>query len=118
MLGASTKSKHPVSGESLDGVALAAKFYWPESSRLNEATVIQEAKERGANDPEIEGHLPDLICWRDFDVSTGDIRDALGVDNTDRSDGVRPTKPRTLRVLIFRRLDPITTLFGKEFMRA
>lgn len=118
VLGASTKSNHPVSGESLDGVLLAVKIYWPESSRVSEEKVLRMAEERGAGDPEIAGHLPDLICCRDFEISTGDIRDVLGIDNTARLEGMRPISSRILRVLVFRRLDPITTLVGEEFVRA
>lgn len=118
VLGASTKSNHPVSGEFLDGVPLAVKIYWPEVSRVSEETVLRRAEEFGTKDPDIAGHLPDLVCCRDFGISTGGIRDALGIANTAKSNGKRSTKSRTLRVLVFRRLDPITTLVGKEFVRA
>jgi Fungal protein kinase len=96
--------------ETLDGADLVLKTYWPETSRTPEDEIIGKAMEIGENNPHVEGHLPDLICLYDFvKRSTGIIRKQLGVATKGN---------RIFRVMLSRRLYPITDLKGKEFWKA
>jgi Fungal protein kinase len=96
--------------ETLDGVDLVLKTYWPETSRTREDEIIGMAKKLGKGDVRVEGHLPDLICSYDFiKHSTGTIREQLGI----------PTKVnRVFRVMLSRRLYPITELTDEQFWKA
>jgi len=99
-------------GESRDlkNAELVLKVYWPEESRVNEAGIIDEAGRIAEGNGQVEGHLPDLIWARDFDeYSTKNIRMACGI----KSEG-----HRVLRVMLFRRLYPITDLTGDRFWKA
>ena len=100
MLGASTKSKkHDPRGVELSNRDLVAKIYWPEESRINEATAIEHAHNLLKNSV-FKQHLPTVICWKDFNHRTGDIRQKLGITDDN-------TKSRVLRVLIAIRLEQL-----------
>jgi len=86
------------------------KIFWPEATRTNEATIIKRALEE--DNPHIKGHLPEFFCSYDFgEFSTSLIREDLGIKDEIR--GVR-----TLRILLFGRLFPITELTGEVFWKA
>jgi Fungal protein kinase len=106
-----SKSPHPrKAGENLGGIELAVKVYWPEGSLTREMEIIDAAQQLGETYDEVNGHVPDLICSHDFgECSTATIRDSLGV----KSEG-----HRILRVMLFRRLYPITGLTGEKFWKA
>jgi len=88
---------------------LVVKVYWPEASRTGEAEIIKKACQIAEEDDDVKGHIPDLICSHDFkEHSTERIREALGISS----------KGRVLRVMLFRRLYPITELIGEEFWKA
>lgn len=111
VLPAESQSKDPRDiGKSLEGVELVSKVYWPEASWLREEDIIAKAVEVARNNNEVEGHIPDLICSHDFTkYSTKGIRAALGIENGGH---------RVLRVMLFRRLYPITELTGENFWKA
>ncbi|KAF8877383.1 hypothetical protein BD779DRAFT_1475263 [Infundibulicybe gibba] len=97
--------------DTLEGVDMVAKLYWPQESRTPEAQILAEAHRVGKGNARIEGHLPELIYTRDFDqYSTKHIRALLDLES-DNSE-------RILRLIIFRRLSPITDLIGAEFWKA
>lgn len=65
------------------------------------------------NDPEIQGHLPDVICSLDFpEFSTDIIRKALGI-----YDLTKAKRTRIPRVLVFPQYYPITELFDDTFWK-
>jgi Fungal protein kinase len=91
-------------------VDLVLKTYWSETSRTREDDIIEMAMKIGKTDPNVAGHLPDLICSYDFvEQSTGIIRKHLGVATEGN---------RVLRIMLFRRLYPITELVGDRFWKA
>ena len=99
-------------GESRDlkNTELVLKAYWPEESRVNEAEIIDEVGRIAEGNGQVEGHLPDLIWARDFEeYSTKNIRMACGLKSESH---------RVLRVMLFRRLYPITDLTGDRFWKA
>jgi hypothetical protein len=96
--------------KSLNDMKLVVKVYWPEASRIGEADIIDKARKIAEQNADVNGHIPDLICSRDFgEYSTKNIRTALGI----ASEG-----HRVLRVMVFRRLYPITDLIGEKFWKA
>ncbi len=107
---AHSQSKDPRDADkSLGGMELVVKVYWAEASRAGEAEIIEEARRIAKRDDDVKGHIPDLICSHDFkEHSTERIREALGISS----------KGRVLRVMLFRRLYPITELIGEEFWKA
>lgn len=96
--------------ESLKGKELVAKVYWPEASRVGEGEIIERAHQIAKHNDSVNGHIPDLVYSNDFDdYSTKKIRVALGIE---------PKRHRLLRVMLFRRLYPITDLTGDRFWKA
>ncbi|KAF8877422.1 hypothetical protein BD779DRAFT_1557532 [Infundibulicybe gibba] len=96
--------------ETLEGVGMVTKVSWPQKSRVPEGEMIEMARKVGAGNSCIEGHLPDLIFTRDFDqYSTKHIRTLLGLETEGE---------RVPRMVVFRRLYPITDLVGEEFLKA
>jgi hypothetical protein len=95
---------------SLKDMELVLKVYWPEESRIKEEEIIDEARRIADGNSHVKGHLPDLIWARDFDgYSTENIRTAFGMETKSH---------RVLRVMLFRRLYPITELTGDRFWKA
>lgn len=93
---------------------VVVKIYWPGEVRTNEADIIRGAREQANGEKKITSHLPDVIACRDFQYRTGRVRDALGLEDRER----KLSRSRLLRVIVFPFLEPITTLPGKEFIRA
>jgi hypothetical protein len=120
MLHAISQSKDPRDGnKSLEGVDLVVKVYWAESSRIGEAE-IEKAQEIAQQNDDVKGHLPDLIHSHDFvEYSTKEIRTAFGIETETNSDRETDTRcHRVLRIMLFRRLHPITDLVGGKFWTA
>jgi hypothetical protein len=89
---------------------LVLKISWPETSRKSEKDVIGRATQ--CKKAAVQGHLPDLVWSGDLlGYSTGLIRDQLCITSGD-------TRTRVARVILFRRLHPITELKGDAFWDA
>ena len=106
-----SSSEHPHDhSRILAGTELVLKISWPETSQMSEKDIIERAMQCKKKD--VRGHLPDLIWSGDLQkYSTGLIRDQLGITRGD-------TRMRVARVMLFRRLHPITELTGKAFWDA
>jgi Fungal protein kinase len=111
MLHAISHSKDPRDvSTSLGDMELVVKVYWPEASRVREGEIIETARQIAKQNDVVNGHIPDLICSHDFgEYSTKGIRTALGIVSKGQ---------RLLRVMLFRRLYPITDLTGEKFWQA
>jgi len=108
---AQSESTDPRDGtKTLVKVDLVLKTYWPETSRTPEDHIVRKAMKIGETNHHVAGHLPDIICSYDFvEYSTGIIRKHLGI----------PTKGnRVFRIIVSRRLYPITDLVGENFWNA
>jgi len=93
----------------LAGTELVLKISWPETSWKSEKDVIEQAMQC---EKDVQGHLPDLVWSGDFPVySTESIRIQLRLNSGN-------TRTRVARVILFRRLHPITELKGKAFWDA
>lgn len=97
------------------GENVVLKIYNPEIIRDSEVDIIQRAVEMGGKNPNIAGHLPQIVCSMDFNYSTGTIRGALGITHNFYN---RAITPRTQRCIAFKELLPITSLVAEEFTRA
>ena len=108
---ASSESKDPRDADnSLKSMDVVVKVYWSEASQAGEGEIIERARQIAEQYEDVKGHIPDLICSHDFNEhSTKRIRDAIRI---------APKGPRVLRVMLFRRLYPITELIGEEFWKA
>ena len=84
----------------------AVKISWPEESRPNEVKILQAAMESAQGDTDITNHIPRVFATQDFPYHTGTVRKALGIPAWE--DG-HPSS-RLLRVIVFPRLRPITSL--------
>ena len=90
------------------------KFSWQESCRPREAVVIQKAQEIGVKEG-VLGNLPQLVAHAELDLaSTATLTEQLGFAKD--ADEVKGS--RTLCVLAFDILEPITSLQGKAFWKA
>jgi hypothetical protein len=93
---------------------LVAKLYWPEEERESEPAILQKVYEIAQKDREgkVKYHVPEMVWFHKFeDTSTAKIRAALGLEGAKRG-------RRVLYMIIFRKLDPITDLSGKQFLAA
>jgi hypothetical protein len=108
ILSATSQSLHPVTKQSLANTPLVVKIYWPNKLRVNEVDIINRAKQSGDN---LDDHLPNVVAWQDDGYCTDTIRAELGIESVDRPG-------RVLRLLVFERLDEITTLEGEAFVKA
>ncbi|KAF8484070.1 hypothetical protein DFH94DRAFT_338639 [Russula ochroleuca] len=111
VLGATSVSIDPRNEKkSLEGQELVVKVYWPEATRAGEAEIITKAVEIAGGSDDVKGHLPDLIFSHDFgQYSTNVIRKAFGIETEGH---------RVLRIILFRRLYPITDLTEDKFWNA
>ncbi|KAH7891060.1 hypothetical protein F5I97DRAFT_2071501 [Phlebopus sp. FC_14] len=88
------------------------KVFWGEKSRRSEPEILAIVEDiaNGENGKGVKGHIPMLLCYEELpDTSTGEIRGCLRLDSSGE---------RVLYVLVFRKLRPITELYGDEFLRA
>lgn len=86
---------------------MVAKIYWAEERRDSEASILNIAKEIGRHNEDVRGHVPEVLLSHNFEVSTSNIRMALGIRQEDAERG-----SRTLYLLVFRKLLPIWTLLS------
>jgi hypothetical protein len=117
MLEARSQSNDPRNpAKSLEGTELVLKVYWPEASRASEVEIIAKADEIAQRNDDVKGHLPDLIYSHDFvEYSTKEIRTGFGIEARTETE---TKSTRVLRVILFRRLYPITDLTGDDFWKA
>jgi hypothetical protein len=112
MYSVTSSSKDPRNhSKTLAGTELVLKISWPETSRTSEEDIIRQAMQCKKKD--VRGHLPDLVWSGDLqEYSMGLIRDQLRI--------IVPgdTRNRVARVILFRRLHPITELTGEAFWNA
>jgi hypothetical protein len=93
---------------------LVAKLYWPEEERESEVDILQKVYEIAKKDEkaEVKHHVPEFVWSHKFeDLSTANIRRALGIDDVDKG-------RRVFYIIVFRELRPITRLSGDEFLSA
>jgi hypothetical protein len=94
---------------------LVAKLYWPEETRQSEPDILKEVYKIAETDLDVQGHVPELVWFHKFEgTSTSKIRIALGLKDAEQAE----QGSRVLYILVFRKLIPITTLSGKEFLAA
>ncbi|KAG1869228.1 hypothetical protein C8R48DRAFT_570851, partial [Suillus tomentosus] len=86
------------------------KLFWPEEAHQSEPEILEEVYKIAKGDLDVLGHVPEMVWFRKFeDTSTMIIRKALGIDDAGS---------RVLYITVFRKLHPITTLSGEEFLLA
>ncbi|KAG1901769.1 uncharacterized protein F5891DRAFT_1144295 [Suillus fuscotomentosus] len=94
---------------------LVAKLYWPEETRQSEPDILKEVYKIAQTDPDVRGHVPELVWFHEFkETSTSKIRVALGLKDAEQAE----QGSRVLYIIVFRKLIPITTLSGDEFLAA
>ena len=95
-----------------NGNDIMVKIYWPEEARKSEVEILKKAEECGKKIKFIENHIPEMVFHQDPNFlcsSTKMIREFLGL----------PTNgSRRLRIIAFRRLQPIRKLEEKEMLKA
>jgi len=102
--------QHPSENSSNE---MVAKLYWPEEARESEADILRKVQEFAEDYPDdVKGHIPEMVWFHKFDeTSTANIRKTLGIDDPERGS-------RVLYIIVFRKLLPITSLKGDDFLRA
>ncbi|KAG1775864.1 hypothetical protein EV702DRAFT_1198772 [Suillus placidus] len=86
---------------------MVAKIFWGEATRPSEPEILDKVMEIAKVHNTIKDHIPDLLWHHTFTNPTCAIREALSVPDP-------ATGSRVLYILIFRKLEPITKLHGKE----
>ncbi|KAG2360900.1 hypothetical protein BDR07DRAFT_102286 [Suillus spraguei] len=108
----SDKKKRDICGN--DTNELVAKLYWPEERRQSEDEILQNVYAIASEESTVKGHIPDMVWFHKFDqTSTVKIRKSLGIQDPDAERG-----SRVLYIIVFRKLVPITSLSGDEFLSA
>lgn len=91
---------------------MVAKLYRPEKARLSEPEILAKVHAIAERDSRVKGHVLDMVWFHKFDeTSTTHIRKASGMNHAAQGS-------RVFYIIIFRRLEPITTLSGPEFRDA
>jgi len=91
---------------------MVAEPYWPEVSRGSEADILQRVYQIAERVSQVKGHVPEMVWFHKFDdTSTADTRMMLGIPDAEQGS-------RVLYLIVFRKLSPITTLSGQEFLQA
>jgi hypothetical protein len=91
---------------------MVAKLYWPEVSRESEAEILERVYQIAEKESQVKGHVPEIVWFHKFDdTSTADTRRMLGIPDAGQGS-------RVLYFIVFRKLSPITTLSGQEFLQA
>ena len=91
---------------------MVAKLYWAEEARRSEVDILKQVEEDAKNIPAIEGHVPDLLFWREFRLSTATVRHKLHFGDTSNIGS------RKFRCLVFGKLQPIKELQDNELFSA
>ncbi|KAG1852488.1 hypothetical protein F4604DRAFT_1296910 [Suillus subluteus] len=90
---------------------LVAKLYWSEERRQSEDEILQNVYAIASKESTVQGHIPDMVWFHKFDeTSTAKVRRSLDPDAERGS--------RVLYIIVFRKLVPITSLSGDEFLSA
>ncbi|KDQ61749.1 hypothetical protein JAAARDRAFT_204193 [Jaapia argillacea MUCL 33604] len=97
-----------VDGETRGDNDVVVKVSWPAESRHNEVRIIGLATEEGL----IRPHLPGLFDHHDLDCDAGQMREALSISK-DSPHGLHVN-----HLLLFEKLNPISSLSGEDFMTA
>jgi hypothetical protein len=90
---------------------LVAKIYWGEEARVSEEEILKNVMEVAEETRPSEDTCPFYSWRRSFTVSTSTIRKALGLENPEQGS-------RTLFLLVFKKLSPITELQSDELLDA
>jgi hypothetical protein len=89
---------------------VVCKIYHPEVARENEGDVIQHIYKKVAKDPDMRKHLPTMLLCGDIRASlTNRVRSFLGISWKGH---------RTMRLIVFIKLQEITELTGEKFIKA
>ncbi|KAI6031014.1 hypothetical protein EDC04DRAFT_77261 [Pisolithus marmoratus] len=72
---------------------LFAKVTWAEESRKNEPAILKRVHGIAERNEDVKGHVPDMLCYQAF------------LDNS------------TMKILVFQRLKPITSLIGGNVLQ-
>ncbi|KAG1754535.1 hypothetical protein EDB19DRAFT_1666907 [Suillus lakei] len=108
----SDKKKRDVCGNDIN--ELVAKLYWPEERRQSENEILPNVYAIASEESTVKGHIPDMVWFHRFDeTSTSKIKRTLGIQDPDAERG-----SRVLYIVVFRKLVPITSLGGEEFLSA
>lgn len=101
------------------------KDAWPESTRLSEVKILEEAVEIGEKDEKVRGHLPVLFCSRALKYMTTGIKSMSGIcdeNEVEREERGKKGQPRrgsrTCRLLVFEELHEIETLESDNLLEA
>ncbi|KAG2102523.1 uncharacterized protein F5147DRAFT_776266 [Suillus discolor] len=93
---------------------LVAKLYWPEETCQNEPDILNEVYKIAQTDPDVQGHVPELVWFYIKETSMSKIRVTPRLNDTERAE----QGSRALYITVFRKLIPITRLSGEEFLAA
>lgn len=105
-----TLEEEKTTTEEMQG-GLVAKIYWGEEARASEEEILKNVMYVAAGNEAVQGHVPVLRLAKKFTVSTSTIRKALGLENPGQGS-------RTLFLLVFKKLSPITELQSDELLVA
>ncbi|KAG1726848.1 hypothetical protein EDB19DRAFT_1751609 [Suillus lakei] len=86
---------------------MVAKIFWAEEDRISEPEILKKVHEIAAKESDVKGHVPQLLWYCRFPNPTRTVREALGIPEARKGS-------RVLYILVFRKLDPITALYGIE----
>ncbi|KAG1736704.1 hypothetical protein EDD22DRAFT_959725 [Suillus occidentalis] len=93
-----------------ESTELVAKLFWLEEARRSEPEILEKVYKIANEDDDVKVPRPDLVWFHKLEESSMVIiRNALGINDTGS---------RVLYIIVFRKLDPITTLSGDEFLLA
>jgi serine/threonine protein kinase len=87
---------------------MVAKIFWAEEQRTSEPDILKKVEEIASSNANVKDHIPDLFWYYKFDEPTSEIRKLLGSPEPKKGS-------RALYILVFRKLRPITELYGKDF---
>ncbi|KAG2360578.1 hypothetical protein BDR07DRAFT_1289255 [Suillus spraguei] len=94
---------------------LVARPYWPEETCQSEPGILSEVYKIAQTDPNVQDHIPELVWFHKFEgTSTSNTRTSLELKDTEQA----KQDSHVLHIIVFRKLIPITTLSGKEFLAA
>ncbi|KAG2061688.1 hypothetical protein BDR06DRAFT_966585 [Suillus hirtellus] len=86
---------------------MVAKIFWGEAIHTSEPEILKKVEEITKRHPTVEGHIPQLLWHHKFTNPMSAIQEVLGVPEPTIGGWV-------LYILIFRKLYPIMTLYGRD----
>ncbi|KAH7920981.1 hypothetical protein BV22DRAFT_1132646 [Leucogyrophana mollusca] len=93
------------------GKDMVTKVLWPEESRTSEPAILKQVDQLAKGNPKARSHIPEPHFWRKLENSTAELQEVLSIA------GAREGS-RSLYILVFPKLLPITELSGDEFHSA